>query len=617
MGNVLSKHHVGAEQDNSAGGRFAYDKLSRLVLAGNALSTVTLAYDPLGQLREEIQEIKLPGEAPRAFAFKHRYDALGNRTQTVLPDGKALNHLFYGPGHLHQINLDGQEVSNFERDSLHREVLRSQGCLHSEFAYDANGRLKAQRVRRTAESVSDERPFKTVPADTLQGIGNMADIQRTLTGLIERHYEYDPAGQLLNWVDKDRGLTRYRYDAVSRVTDVVIGQLRHGGTSGFALGVVEQFQWDATSNPLSRSGLDRDSPSLSVVGDRLFVWQDARYRYDDSGNLIERLQGKRGSGAQIRTSLCWDAAHQLVSATVERGPDGMGPAQAFTYAYDALGRRVAKTDAFGSTFFAWDDERLAMEVRAGHKTLFFYKPGSFFPLAQFHDDCLHHLHTDHLGTPLEASNDDGRITWKVSYRTWGNVLTQEVTEIQQRLRFQGQYFDEETGLHYNRYRYYDPGTGRFISQDPLGLPASANLYRYAVNPTGWIDPLGLAGNGGAYIFELKSGEKYIGKGEEKRFKDSKEERGGGKDDCNIAAAAHVDTDGDNDLGKMVEYKTMMLSGFKEGMGRGAAPAGFLNAHLSGSSTWAANPKKQEAATKKAEELLEKLKTDKAARACKK
>jgi RHS repeat-associated protein len=354
---------------------------------------------------------------------------------------------------------------------------------------------------------------------------------------------------------------------------------------------------------------------MPVLGDRLFVWQDTRYRYDESGNLVERVQGKRSSSAQMRTRLSWDAANQLVTASVERGTGDVVPVRTFTYAYDALGRRVAKTDASGSTYFAWDDERLAIEVCGNHRTTFFYKPGSFLPLAQFHDDQLHHLHTDHLGTPLEASNDDGRITWKVTYRTWGSVVTEEISEIRQPLRFQGQYFDEETGLHYNRYRYYDPGPGRFISQDPLGLPANSNLYRYADNPTGWIDPMGLAGSGGAYMFELKTGEKYIGKGEEERFKASKKGRGGGTDDCNIAAAAHVDTGGDNELGKMVEYKAMILSGFKEGLGRGAVPAGFMNAHLSGASAWADNPTKRASATKKAKELLEKLEADRTARAC--
>jgi RHS repeat-associated protein len=593
VGNVLAKHPVGAEHDRSAGGSFTYDKLDRLTSARNGLSAVTFVYDPVGQLIQEDQHIRLPGEQAQAFSFKHHYDSLGNRTETVLPNGKVIHQLFYGPGHLHQINLDGQEISNFERDNLYREVRRSQGSLVSEFVYDASDRLKAQRVTR-----------KATPA---------------LIGLIERHYDYDPAGQLRKWKDKDRDINDYRYDAVSRVTDSVIGQMRiaRAGSNGNAQAVVEHFQWDPASNPLS-TGTDAHSTGLTVVGDRLLAWQDVRYAYDVYGNLTERLQGMRSDSVQTRTRLYWDADHQLVRAEVERGSDTFVAARSyFSYAYDAIGRRVAKSDALGVTYFAWDDERLTLQIRGCDETIFLYKPESFLPLAQFFNGTLHHLHTDHLGTPLEASNDEGRITWKVTYRTHGNVLAAEISEIQQPLRFQGQYYDEETGLYYNRYRYYEPETSRFISQDPLGLAANSNLYRYAVNTTGWIDPLGLAGSGGAYIFELKSGKRYIGKGEEDRFKASKKGRGGGKNDCNIAAAAHVDTGGDNELGKMVEYKTMVLSKFKAGIGRAGVPAGFLNSHISGATAWAENPDKRAAATKKAKDLLEKLEADRAARACKK
>ena len=103
-----------------------------------------------------------------------------------------------------------------------------------------------------------------------------------------------------------------------------------------------------------------------------------------------------------------------------------------------------------------------------------------------------HVHTDHLGTPRELTNADGHIVWAASYKAWGatasidhpavlqtvrmgNTLTQHWVEQdqdsrpEQHLRFQGQYFDVETGLHYNRFRYYDPDVGRFVSQDPIGL----------------------------------------------------------------------------------------------------------------------------------------------------
>ncbi|QPS11369.1 RHS domain-containing protein [Delftia acidovorans] len=127
-----------------------------------------------------------------------------------------------------------------------------------------------------------------------------------------------------------------------------------------------------------------------------------------------------------------------------------------------------------------------------------------------------HVHTDHLGTPRELTNAEGHIVWAASYRAWGatasidhpavlrtvrmgNTLTQHWVEQdqhsrpEQNLRFQGQYFDVETGLHYNRFRYYDPDVGRFVSQDPIGLVGGVNHYFYAPNPINWSDPYGLTG----------------------------------------------------------------------------------------------------------------------------
>ncbi len=108
----------------------------------------------------------------------------------------------------------------------------------------------------------------------------------------------------------------------------------------------------------------------------------------------------------------------------------------------------------------------------------------------------------------------GDIVWAASYKAWGATAsvehppTQQTVQVgntvqmqlvqplaeeapEQNLRFQGQYFDAETGLHYNRFRYYDPDCGRFVSQDPIGLFGGYNLYQYAPNPTNWIDPWGL------------------------------------------------------------------------------------------------------------------------------
>jgi RHS repeat-associated protein len=106
---------------------------------------------------------------------------------------------------------------------------------------------------------------------------------------------------------------------------------------------------------------------------------------------------------------------------------------------------------------------------------------------------------DHLGTPQELTDYSGEIMWSAKYRAYGNLAALDIAEIDNPLRFQGQYFDAETGLHYNRHRYYNPGTGRFLTPDPIKLAGGLNNYQYVRNPTGWVDPLGLSecpGSGG-------------------------------------------------------------------------------------------------------------------------
>jgi len=103
---------------------------------------------------------------------------------------------------------------------------------------------------------------------------------------------------------------------------------------------------------------------------------------------------------------------------------------------------------------------------------------------------------DHLGTPQELIDETGKVKWIGRYRAWGATTkvaraTPDPMEVANAIRFQGQYHDAETGLHYNRHRYYDPDTGRFISKDPVGLAGGINAYQYAPNPISWIDPLGL------------------------------------------------------------------------------------------------------------------------------
>ncbi|MET3821758.1 RHS repeat-associated protein [Burkholderia sp. PvR073] len=154
-------------------------------------------------------------------------------------------------------------------------------------------------------------------------------------------------------------------------------------------------------------------------------------------------------------------------------------------------------------------------------SLYLHEPGTFVPLARLDETLVEaafiatgtdggfvqvpaktrhatlFYQNDHLGTPQELLDDAGKVVWLGRYRAWGGEKTvwrekPERNEVGNAIRFQGQHHDEETGLHYNRYRYYDPQSGRFVSKDPIGLQGGLNVYQYAANPIEWVDPFGLS-----------------------------------------------------------------------------------------------------------------------------
>ncbi|PMZ01955.1 hypothetical protein C1Y05_24655, partial [Pseudomonas sp. FW306-02-F04-BA] len=116
-----------------------------------------------------------------AGSLQHHYDELGNLIQTQLPDGRWLNRLYYGSGHLHQINLDGQVISDFERDRLHREVLRTQGQISTRSEYDRSGRLRSRQRRHSSQP-------------------------SLLPAAVQKHFEYDAAANLLDAPQPGAGL---------------------------------------------------------------------------------------------------------------------------------------------------------------------------------------------------------------------------------------------------------------------------------------------------------------------------------------------------------------------------------------------------------------------------
>nr|WP_244652938.1 RHS repeat-associated core domain-containing protein [Pseudomonas viridiflava] len=165
---------------------------------------------------------------------------------------------------------------------------------------------------------------------------------------------------------------------------------------------------------------------------------------------------------------------------------------------------------------------------------------------------IRYYHNDLNGLPEQLTEIDGHTVWQARYRVWGNTV-EEIREPyyleEQNLRFQGQYLDRETGLHYNTFRFYDPDIGRFTTPDPIGLAGGINFYTYGPNPFTFIDPLGWTGT---YIF-TDGTTSYIGKGPRNRALSSMRARIAGR--ANATKFAHADY-GNSKLGFMVEHRLM-------------------------------------------------------------
>ena len=501
--------------------RFDYDPITgNLSKARNRHSSVELAYDELDRLIGETTV-----HNGQSATVGYRYDPLGNRIRTILPDGRHIDYLYYGSGHLHQISLDGEVITDIERDKLHREIQRTQGSISSLYDYDPMGRLKSQRT------VWNGTPTPRGKQNPLAG------------GAVNRRYAYDKAGNLIQSADQRSGVLNYVYDKIGRIQEARNSQT--GRSETFAFDPAHNILDIPTSTP-SPVGEGKTTAPISddpktqgrlkspanpnpVSGNRLKEYNGIEYTYDALGNLIYR-QLPNGENQYYQ----YDLENQLVRAEIKKPA---GNTEIWTYAYDPFGRRLSKerqdklawtsTDP-KRTHFVWDGSRLLQEYTyKGSYTYIYTDQDSYEPLAQVFDNAkdgkqyLAYFHTDQIGIPREMTDIHGNLLWYGEYTAWGRLKKDEriYKDAHQPFRLQNQYFDEETGLHYNFFRYYEPDTGRFINQDPIGLFGGDNLYSFGNQVLDFIDPLGLKiyGHRKNGTFRKKPGpkskKKSAGKGE--------------------------------------------------------------------------------------------------------
>ncbi|MDH2592472.1 RHS repeat-associated core domain-containing protein [Acinetobacter nosocomialis] len=528
--------HYGLELEEKQTEEFAYDYMGRIIQAKNAQSNLQWFYDAAGNLvREHQQDYKINKTA----VWKHQYDEINDRIKTTRPDGQIIDWLTYGSGHVQSLIVNGQDLISFERDDLHREIARHYANgVSQEQQYDLAGRLKSQIMLSEHENgyQNQYKPHNNALEQTSQ--------------LVQRLYQYDKTGELTAIRDTRRGNIAYKYDPVGRLLEASSKLGKETFNFDPASNILDSYhsqKAQSHSQKLDETGYGYNRLVNNVVKEYL----DQQYQYDAYGQLV------RQKTSQGDLNLEWDVYGRMVKSRNSQ--------YTAEYRYDALGRRIQKRSKHHHTgqeqniIYGWDGDTLAYESTEQLTKHYIYEKDSFVPMLQavylspielhqtpdwsdraynIHRDPLWKTekqgkefddvwfyHCDHLGTPQEMTDHTGAIIWKAEYKAWGECKAEKAKSnffenseiISNNIRFQGQYFDEETGLHYNRYRYYSPYVGRFVSKDPIGLLGGHNVYAYAPNSIAWIDPLGLNNkNKNKNTQHKKSKEETCGQGRTSR-----------------------------------------------------------------------------------------------------
>ena len=373
-------------------------------------------------------------------------------------------------------------TAHFEYDVMGRESLRRLlGGVESRTRYDRSGRVTDQVTKGAGYEVS-HRSYEW----DLSG-----KLRRLTAGTYTAEFDYDVVGTL----------AAARYDEVDILYKLPdrIGNI-----------YPDRFGKEATYERGGRRKEDKE-------------WT---YHFDGEGFLTQRVSKtesierydwihRKLLTEPLTWTYEWDGAGQLVRVKNNKKVN-------LRFEYDALGRRVAKINEYGKaeshriTRFLWDgnvplhewsyplserpetiDDSDGRRSSASPEpqtelTTWIFDEGTFVPSAKLVGDRRYSIISDYLGTPIEAYDEEGRRVWKRELDIYGRVRIEQGEVGLIPFLYQGQYLDTETGLAYNRFRYYSPETGAYISQDPIRLEAGlTNLYAYVHDVNAWVDPWGL------------------------------------------------------------------------------------------------------------------------------
>ncbi|EPA2833298.1 TPA: RHS repeat-associated core domain-containing protein, partial [Escherichia coli] len=509
---------------------------------------VYYGYDEKGRLTGERQTVHHPQTEALLWQHetRHAYNAQGLANRCIPDSLPAVEWLTYGSGYLAGMKLGDTPLVEYTRDRLHRETLRSFGRYELTTAYTPAGQLQSQHLNSLLSDrdytwndngelirISSPRQTRSYSYSTT---GRLTGVHTTAANLdIRIPYATDPAGNRLpdpelhpdsalsmwpdNRIARDAHYL-YRYDRHGRLTEktdlIPEGVIRtdderthryhydsqhrlvHYTRTQYAEPLVEsRYLYDPLGRRVAKRVWRRErdltgwmslsrKPQVTWYGwdgDRLTTIQNDRTRIQtiyQPGSFTPLIRVETATGEMAKTQ------RRSLADTLQQSGGEDGGSVVFPPVL------VQMLDRLESEILA---DRVSEESRR-------WLASCGLTVAQMQSQMdpvytparkIHLYHCDHRGLPLALISTEGTTAWYAEYDEWGNLLNEENPhQLQQLIRLPGQQYDEESGLYYNRHRYYDPLQGRYITQDPIGLKGGWNFYQYPLNPVQYIDSMGLA-----------------------------------------------------------------------------------------------------------------------------
>lgn len=257
----------------------------------------------------------------------------------------------------------------------------------------------------------------------------------------------------------------YTYDPTYQLTQVMQGASQ-----------TEAYTYDPVGNRTYQSG----DPYTYNTSNEMLTREGVPYTYDANGNTLTKTDG---SGT---TSYAWDFENRLAGVTLPTGG-------AVAFKYDPFGRRIYHSTPTGTTIYLYDGNNVIDDLNASGavQERYTYGPGTDEPLVGQRQSKIFFYEADGLGSVTSLTDPTGAVAATYTYNSFG-FLTSSTGSATNSFRYTGRQFDSETALYYYRARYYDPVSGRFLSEDPTRFAAGANFYPYVQNnPINLTDPTGL------------------------------------------------------------------------------------------------------------------------------